>query len=130
MRMQLVVMAVMLVLVQAESNCEYGCQLANISITLEKTECGSHPVIIETTSCTGMCGTKDWNYISSSGQEPQVTCNFKEWSYGTYYMQDCPFGVDPVLTYPVAKSCACTTCSIASTECDPMHMDMASCLSF
>ncbi|XP_067104851.1 follitropin subunit beta [Osmerus mordax] len=130
MRMQLVVMAVLLVLVKAESNCGSGCQLTNISITLEKTECGSHPVTIETTSCAGMCETKDWNYFSPLVQVPQATCNFKEWSYATYYIQDCPFGVDPVLTYPVAKSCACTTCSIASTACDPMHRDMASCLSF
>ncbi|KAF7662023.1 hypothetical protein LDENG_00249080 [Lucifuga dentata] len=120
--MQLVVMAAVLALAEAERVCSLNCRPTNISITVES--CGSiEPVY--TTICAGNCYHEDWDYISDDVVNKQKICN-GDWSYEVKYIKGCPVGV----TYPVARNCMCTMCDPTSTHCGRFPVNIPSCLSF
>ncbi|XP_068166454.1 gonadotropin subunit beta-1-like [Antennarius striatus] len=121
-RMQLVVMAAVLLLVRTGHSCILGCHPTNVSILVES--CG----IIEsvhTTMCAGHCYLEYPVYIGHGDRAEQSICN-GEWSYEVKHIKGCPVSV----TYPVAKHCSCTTCNEGNTDCGRLLEDIPSCLLF
>ncbi|XP_047207523.1 lutropin subunit beta isoform X1 [Girardinichthys multiradiatus] len=92
------------------------CQLINQTISLEKKGCsGCHRV--ETTICSGYCTTKDPNRKLLFSKAYQHVCTYGDLHYKTFEFPDCLPGVDPVVTYPVASSCHCSGCAMATSDC-------------
>ncbi|NP_001281133.1 luteinizing hormone subunit beta precursor [Cynoglossus semilaevis] len=102
-----------------------GCQLINQTVSLEKEGC---PIChsVETTICSGHCRTKEPNikvplYKMPSFQSPfnvfQQVCTYEHVHYKTFELPDCPPGVDPTITYPVALSCHCGLCDMKKADC-------------
>nr|AIA09918.1 follicle stimulating hormone [Arapaima gigas] len=102
------------------------CDLNNITIPLENEEC-EKCITITTTSCTGWCFTQDPVYKSSLAPYIQHTCNFKEVAYESAFLPDCPEGVDPHFTYPVALSCECSRCNTDTTDCGALSEEVSGC---
>nr|QWT69018.1 luteinizing hormone [Osphronemus goramy] len=47
----------------------------------------------------------------------QHVCTYRDLFYKTFEFPDCPPGVDPVVTYPVALSCHCGRCVMDTSDC-------------
>lgn len=47
----------------------------------------------------------------------QHVCTYRDLYYKTFEFPDCPPGVDPVVTYPVALSCHCSRCVMDTSDC-------------
>ncbi|XP_017269697.1 follitropin subunit beta [Kryptolebias marmoratus] len=116
--MQLVVMAALLVLAEVGHGCSFICHLKNVSIPVES--CGTIK-FIHTTICEGRCYQEDPIYDNHVDPPEQHICN-GDWSYEVKHIDGCPVGV----TYPVARSCHCTTCNTESTDCGRLHADICS----
>ncbi|XP_048886235.1 follitropin subunit beta [Brienomyrus brachyistius] len=97
------------------------CDMINISIPLEREECGKC-IMIDVASCAGFCLTQDPVYKSSLIAHAQNSCSISEVTYKTVHLPDCPEGVDPTVSYPVPLSCKCDQCSVESTDCSSFHM--------
>ncbi|XP_036978471.1 lutropin subunit beta [Acanthopagrus latus] len=90
------------------------CQLINQTVSLEKEGCPKcHPV--ETTICSGHCITKD--PVMKTRYVYQHVCTYRDLHYKTFELPDCPLGVDPTVTYPVAVSCNCGLCAMDTSDC-------------
>ncbi|XP_029137404.1 lutropin subunit beta [Labrus bergylta] len=92
------------------------CQLINQTVSLEKEGCPKcHPV--ETTICSGHCITKDPVIKTPFSNVYQHVCTYRDFYYKTFELPDCPPGVDPTVTYPVALSCNCGRCAMDTSDC-------------
>ncbi|XP_063731520.1 lutropin subunit beta [Eleginops maclovinus] len=92
------------------------CQLVNQTVSLEKDGCPKcHQV--ETTICSGHCPTKDPVIRSPFSKVYQHVCTYQGFHYKTFELPDCPPGVDPIVSYPVALSCHCGRCSMETSDC-------------
>nr|AFN02625.1 luteinizing hormone beta subunit [Lateolabrax japonicus] len=92
------------------------CQLINQTVSLEKEGCPKcHPV--ETTICSGHCMTKDPVIKIPFSNVYQHVCTYRDSYYKTFELPDCPPGVDPTVTYPVALSCQCGRCAMDTSDC-------------
>ncbi|KAM8818140.1 follitropin subunit beta [Rhynchonycteris naso] len=96
--------------------CCNSCELTNITITVEKEECG-FCLSINTTWCAGYCYTRDLVYKDPARRNTQKTCTFKELVYETVSVPGCAHQADSVYTYPVATECHCGKCDRDSTDC-------------
>ena len=47
----------------------------------------------------------------------QHVCTYRDLHYKTFELPDCPLGVDPTVTYPVAVSCNCGLCAMDTSDC-------------
>ncbi|KAM3606078.1 uncharacterized protein V6R79_010357 [Siganus canaliculatus] len=93
-----------------------SCQLINQTVSLEKEGCPTcHSV--ETTICSGHCVTKDPVIKIPFSNVYQHVCTYRDIHYKTFQLPDCPPGVDPVVSYPVALSCQCGRCAMDTSDC-------------
>ncbi|KAL6102161.1 cgb1 [Pungitius sinensis] len=93
-----------------------SCQLINQTVSLEKEGCPKcHPV--ETTICGGHCLTKDPVMRVPLGKMHQHVCTYQDSHYETIALPDCPPGVDPTVSFPVARSCRCGRCAADTSDC-------------
>ncbi|XP_075874832.1 gonadotropin subunit beta-1-like [Nelusetta ayraudi] len=118
--MQLVVMAAVLALAGAGQGCIFGCRPTNISMFVES--CGSTEQVF-TTICEGQCYQKDPVYRGYGDLPEQRVCN-GDWTIEVTHIKGCPVAV----SYPVAKSCTCTTCNSQNSYCGRFHGEVPSCL--
>ncbi|KAK1161809.1 hypothetical protein AOXY_G19458 [Acipenser oxyrinchus oxyrinchus] len=112
----------------AAGQCHASCALENITIGIEKEGCGNC-VSVNTTSCAGRCLTQADVYKSSISLYTQLVCTFKEISYVTVQLPNCPEHVDPFYNYPVALSCECGQCATDYTDCDTLSLGPSDCFS-
>ncbi|KAM9825333.1 gonadotropin subunit beta-1-like [Syngnathus typhle] len=152
--MQLVVMATVLALALAGTakHCSLGCTPRNVTIPVES--CG-RTEYVDTTVCEGqcynefptadrrfggdqtrycvgsvlnyslitrLCRLRDPVYLSPVKETKQKVCD-GNWSYEVKHIRGCSVGV----TYPVAKSCQCTSCNEDYTDCGRVPWFMPSC---
>uniref|UniRef100_A0A8C9Y240 Gonadotropin subunit beta-2 n=1 Tax=Sander lucioperca TaxID=283035 RepID=A0A8C9Y240_SANLU len=47
----------------------------------------------------------------------QNVCMYQDFYYKTFKLPDCSPSVDPTVTYPVALSCHCGRCAMATSDC-------------
>ncbi|XP_069780277.1 follitropin subunit beta-like [Narcine bancroftii] len=102
------------------------CQLTNVTLAVEKEECG-YCNTINVTWCSGYCFTKDPVFKQSLLFVYQEVCNYKEIVYETITVPNCPANVNPYFTYPVAMSCQCGMCNTDTTDCTVSGMGPAHC---
>ncbi|XP_053544883.1 follitropin subunit beta isoform X2 [Bombina bombina] len=93
-----------------------ACELSNMTIVLEKTECGVC-ISVNATWCSGYCFTKDPSLKHPLVPKAQNICTYKEIIYETVKIQGCADNVDPFVTYPVATDCHCAQCDMDTTDC-------------
>uniref|UniRef100_A0A670J894 Glycoprotein hormone subunit beta domain-containing protein n=1 Tax=Podarcis muralis TaxID=64176 RepID=A0A670J894_PODMU len=102
-----------------------ACRPINVTIAAEKEDC-LVCMPITTTICSGYCETRGVvlgkpGFKSPLGLERivfnQRVCTYREVRYETTLLRGCPAGVDPIFTYPVAVSCHCDLCKVASSDC-------------
>ncbi|XP_076025482.1 lutropin subunit beta [Genypterus blacodes] len=92
------------------------CHLINQTVSLEKDGCPTcHPM--QTTTCSGHCITKDPVIVSRYRKVYQHVCTYQAVEYKTFELPDCPPGVDPTVSYPVALSCNCGRCVMETSDC-------------
>ncbi|XP_056147317.1 lutropin subunit beta [Lampris incognitus] len=104
------------------------CQLINQTVSVEKEGCPKcHP--IETTICSGHCITKDPVMKTRFSNVYQHVCTYRDLYHRTYELPDCPLGVDPVVTYPVALSCYCGHCAMDISDCTYESLQPDFCMS-
>ncbi|XP_075044124.1 follitropin subunit beta [Mixophyes fleayi] len=92
------------------------CELSNITIVLEKEECGTC-MSVNVTWCSGYCQTKDPNLMYPHKSEKQGVCTHTEVTYETVKIPGCSENVNPFYTYPVAVGCHCGQCDSETTDC-------------
>ncbi|KAM4617717.1 follitropin subunit beta [Discoglossus pictus] len=92
------------------------CELTNMTIVLEKPECGVC-ITVNATWCSGYCSTKDPSLKTPLVPKTQKICTFKEIVYETVKIPGCADDVDPFYTYPVATDCHCSQCDMDMTDC-------------
>ncbi|RVE74215.1 hypothetical protein OJAV_G00019770 [Oryzias javanicus] len=85
-RMQLVVMAAVLVLAEVGKVCSFSCHPINVSIPVES--CGISGCV-HTTICEGRCYHEDPIYISYEDQPKERICS-GDWSYEVKFIEGCP----------------------------------------
>ncbi|KAM8939135.1 follitropin subunit beta [Pelodytes ibericus] len=93
-----------------------ACELSNVSVALEKEECGVC-ISVNVTWCSGYCLTKDPSLKPTFMSMVQHVCTYKEVRYETVKIPGCPDTVDPYYTYPVATDCHCGQCDIETSDC-------------
>ncbi|KAG9334176.1 hypothetical protein JZ751_008535, partial [Albula glossodonta] len=87
------------------------CEPINETISVEKEGCPKC-LVFQTSICSGHCFTK-----SALSPVYQHVCTYRDVRYETVRLPDCPPGVDPHVTYPIALSCACTLCTMDTSDC-------------
>ncbi|XP_069058150.1 lutropin subunit beta-like [Pleurodeles waltl] len=92
------------------------CHLTNATISAEKDDCPLC-VTFTTSICSGYCHTKELVYKHALSTNSQKVCTYKEIRYDTIKLPNCPPGVDPFFTYPVAISCDCNMCKMDYSDC-------------
>uniref|UniRef100_A0A670J891 Glycoprotein hormone subunit beta domain-containing protein n=1 Tax=Podarcis muralis TaxID=64176 RepID=A0A670J891_PODMU len=99
-----------------------ACRPINVTIAAEKEDC-LVCMPITTTICSGYCETRGKNgekHMLLKDERivfNQRVCTYREVRYETTLLRGCPAGVDPIFTYPVAVSCHCDLCKVASSDC-------------
>ncbi|XP_066496285.1 follitropin subunit beta [Tiliqua scincoides] len=96
-------------------SCNY-CKLSNITIVVEREECG-FCVSVNATWCSGYCFTKDPAYKYHSMKRIQKVCTFKDIVYETVKIPGCDGHGESFYSYPVATGCHCETCDTEITDC-------------
>ncbi|KAK1791065.1 hypothetical protein P4O66_002107 [Electrophorus voltai] len=92
------------------------CELVNETVSVEKEGCPKC-LVFQTTICSGHCLTKEPVYKSPFSTIYQHVCTYRDVRYETIRLPDCPPGVDPHVTYPVALSCDCSLCTMDTSDC-------------
>nr|AJO68014.1 luteinizing hormone beta [Arapaima gigas] len=92
------------------------CEPINQTISVEKEGCPKC-LVFQTTTCSGHCITKEPVYKSPLSMLYQHVCTYRGVRYETIRLPDCPRGVDPHVTYPVALSCSCGLCTMDTSDC-------------
>ncbi|XP_053218074.1 lutropin subunit beta-like isoform X1 [Podarcis raffonei] len=93
-----------------------ACRPINVTIAAEKEDC-LICMPITTTICSGYCETREMLLKDERIVFNQRVCTYREVRYETTLLRGCPAGVDPIFTYPVAVSCHCDLCKVASSDC-------------
>ncbi|XP_048402076.1 follitropin subunit beta [Stegostoma tigrinum] len=102
------------------------CQLTNITISVEKEECG-YCGMVNATWCAGYCFTKDPVSKNSLATIYQDICSYKEIVYETITIPNCPANVDPYYTYAIATGCQCGMCNTETTDCTVSALEPTHC---
>ncbi|XP_063293764.1 follitropin subunit beta [Pelobates fuscus] len=92
------------------------CELSNVTIALEKEECGVC-ITVNATWCLGYCHTKDPSMKPIFTTKAQRVCTYKQVIYETVKLPGCPDNVDPYYSYPVATECHCGQCDMETSDC-------------
>ncbi|KAF7651745.1 hypothetical protein LDENG_00106290 [Lucifuga dentata] len=100
------------------------CIPTDFTLYVEKPGC-DFCVAINTTSCMGLCYSRDSNmrgilrprFLIQKGFLIQNGCTYEEVEYRTVILPGCSINADRVFTYPVALSCHCGACRTDSNEC-------------
>ncbi|XP_076831443.1 lutropin subunit beta [Brachyhypopomus gauderio] len=92
------------------------CEPVNETVSVEKEGCPKC-LVFQTSICSGHCLTKEPVYKSPFSTIYQHVCTYRDVRYETIRLPDCPPGVDPHVTYPVALSCDCTLCTMDTSDC-------------
>ncbi|MBN3309310.1 gonadotropin subunit beta [Amia ocellicauda] len=92
------------------------CELVNETVSVEKDGCPKC-LAFQTTICSGHCLTKEPVYKSPLSTVYQHVCTYRDVRYETILLPDCPPGVDPFVTYPIALSCDCSLCTMDTSDC-------------
>ncbi|NP_001279311.1 follitropin subunit beta precursor [Callorhinchus milii] len=106
----------LLILCWVSIHCQNNCQLTNITMAVEKEECG-YCGNVNVSWCSGYCFTKDPVFKERMASIYQYICSYKEVIYQTITIPNCPSNVSPYYTYPVAISCQCGMCNTETTDC-------------
>ncbi|XP_069077341.1 follitropin subunit beta [Pleurodeles waltl] len=97
--------------------CCNMCRLSNITIVLEKEECGLC-FEVNTTWCSGYCNTQDPLIKDPLVPFVQSSCTFKDVVYKTVRIPSCGAGIaESFHSYPVATDCHCGACDTDHTDC-------------
>ncbi|XP_056326361.1 lutropin subunit beta isoform X1 [Danio aesculapii] len=104
------------------------CELVNETVSVEKEGCPKC-LVFQTTICSGHCVTRDPVYKSPFSTVHQTVCTYRDVRYETINLPDCPPGVDPQITYPVALSCDCSLCTINTSDCTIQSLQPDFCMS-
>ncbi|KAK1152084.1 gonadotropin subunit beta-like [Acipenser oxyrinchus oxyrinchus] len=59
----------------------------------------------------------------------QHVCTYKDLRFVTVTLPDCPPGVDPHFTFPLALSCECSLCRMESSDCTIQSVGPSDCMS-
>ncbi|XP_053140909.1 follitropin subunit beta [Hemicordylus capensis] len=104
--------------------CCNNCELSNVTIMVEKEECG-FCISVNATWCSGYCFTKDPVYK----YQPMIqkVCTFKEIIYETVKIPGCSGHVESFYSYPVATGCHCETCDTDITDCTMRGLEPGYC---
>ncbi|XP_007444158.1 follitropin subunit beta [Python bivittatus] len=94
----------------------HSCELSNITIAVEKEECG-FCISVNATWCSGYCFTKKPVDMSLQIQYVQNVCTFKSIVYETVKIPGCAGHAESFYSYPVATGCHCKTCDTDITDC-------------
>lgn len=116
----------LLLLCRASTVSLNKCRLTNITISVEREECGFCGTI-NVTWCSGYCFTKDPVCKHTLAFVYQEICSYKEIVYETMTIPNCPANVNPYYTYPVATSCQCGMCNTDTTDCTVSAMGPVHC---
>ncbi|XP_048864194.1 lutropin subunit beta [Brienomyrus brachyistius] len=92
------------------------CEPVNETVSVEKEGC-PRCLVIQTSICSGHCLTKEPVFKSPLSMVYQHVCTYKDVRYETIRLPDCPLGVDPHITFPVALSCDCSLCTMDTSDC-------------
>ncbi|XP_037372861.1 lutropin subunit beta [Talpa occidentalis] len=92
------------------------CQPINATLAAENEAC---PVCITFTTsiCAGYCFSKMRVLQAALLPMPQAVCTYQELRFASIRLPDCPPGVDPTVSFPVALSCHCGPCRLSSSDC-------------
>ncbi|XP_023655568.2 lutropin subunit beta [Paramormyrops kingsleyae] len=92
------------------------CEPVNETVSVEKEGCPKC-LLFQASICSGHCLTKEPVYKSPLSMVYQHVCTYKDVRYETIRLPDCPLGVDPHVTFPVALSCDCSLCTMDTSDC-------------
>ncbi|KAM6956257.1 lutropin subunit beta [Aplochiton taeniatus] len=92
------------------------CRPINQTVSVEKEGCPTC-LVFETAICSGHCFTKDPVYKGPFTKVFQHVCTYRDVRYETVRLPGCALGVDPHVTFPVALSCHCDRCAMATSDC-------------
>ncbi|KAK6466621.1 gonadotropin subunit beta-like [Huso huso] len=115
-------------LVLSRSSSLRLCEPVNETISAEKEECPKC-LLIQTSICSGSCPTKDPVFKSALSTVQQHVCTYKDLRFVTVTLPDCPPGVDPHFTFPLALSCECSLCRMESSDCTIQSVGPSDCMS-
>nr|AEB33873.1 gonadotropin II beta subunit [Schizothorax prenanti] len=104
------------------------CEPVNETVAVEKEGCPKC-LVFQTTICSGHCLTKEPVYKSPFSTVYQHVCTYRDVRYETVRLPDCPPGVDPHITYPVALSCDCSLCTMDTSDCTIESLQPDFCMS-
>nr|P45657.1 RecName: Full=Lutropin subunit beta; Short=Lutropin beta chain; AltName: Full=Luteinizing hormone subunit beta; Short=LH-B; Short=LSH-B; Short=LSH-beta; Flags: Precursor [Coturnix japonica]pir/I51242/ luteinizing hormone beta-subunit - quail [Coturnix coturnix]AAB30867.1 luteinizing hormone beta-subunit [Coturnix coturnix] len=102
------------------------CRPINVTVAVEKEEC-PQCMAVTTTACGGYCRTREPVYRSPLGPPPQSSCTYGALRYERWDLWGCPIGSDPKVILPVALSCRCARCPIATSDCTVQGLGPAFC---
>ncbi|KAG9275034.1 lutropin subunit beta [Astyanax mexicanus] len=105
-----------LLIIPAQSYLLQPCEPVNETVSVEKEGCPKC-LVFQTTICSGHCLTKEPVYKSPFSTIYQHVCTYRDVRYEIVRLPDCPPGVDPHVTYPVALSCDCSLCTMDTSDC-------------
>ncbi|XP_044281911.1 follitropin subunit beta [Varanus komodoensis] len=107
--------------------CCNHCELTNVTIVLEKEECG-FCISVNATWCSGYCFTKDPvdKYLLPL-KHVQKVCTFKSIVYETVKLPGCAGHAESFHSYPVATRCHCETCDTDLTDCTRRGLEPSYC---
>ncbi|XP_056117872.1 lutropin subunit beta [Rhinichthys klamathensis goyatoka] len=115
-------------LVVARSSFLPPCEPINETVSVEKEGCPKC-LVFQTSICSGHCLTKEPVYKSPFSNVYQHVCTYRDVRYETVRLPDCPPGVDPHITYPVALSCDCSLCTMDTSDCTIESLQPDFCMS-
>ncbi|XP_004694051.1 PREDICTED: lutropin subunit beta [Condylura cristata] len=92
------------------------CRPINATLAAENEAC---PVCITFTTsiCAGYCSSKMRVLRAALPPMPQPVCTYQELRFASIRLPNCPPGVDPTVSFPVALSCHCGPCRLSSSDC-------------
>nr|XP_034973742.1 follitropin subunit beta [Zootoca vivipara] len=105
-----------------ETVCCNHCRLSNVTIALEKEECG-FCISVNATWCSGYCFMKDQVDQNLAMRYVQKICTFKAVVYETIKIPGCAGQAESLYSYPVATGCHCGTCNTDITDCTRRGLD-------
>uniref|UniRef100_A0AAY4DIK8 Glycoprotein hormone subunit beta domain-containing protein n=1 Tax=Denticeps clupeoides TaxID=299321 RepID=A0AAY4DIK8_9TELE len=112
----LLFVALCLLMAPVEGYLLQPCEPVNETVSVEKEGCPKC-LVFQTSICSGHCLTKEPVYRSPFSMVYQHVCTYRDVRYETIHLPDCPPGVDPHVTFPVALSCDCSLCTMDTSDC-------------
>ncbi|XP_061469118.1 follitropin subunit beta [Rhineura floridana] len=109
-----------------ETVCCNHCQLSNVTLAVEKEECG-FCISINATWCSGYCFTKDLVDKNRPVKYVQTVCTFKTVVYETVKIPGCAGQAESFYSYPVATGCHCATCNTDIADCTRRGLEPSYC---